>query len=109
MSVLFFEVSQDGDNWSPVGELHPGDQYGSVSDQHDDGSSNIYIFGVDPSENVGEVKRSLVGIDMEIGETREIDSVGFETVARLAPGEYHEMMLKTRRSAATMLIRFTYS
>lgn len=108
MSVLFFEVSRDGDTWAPAGELHPGDRYGSMSDQHDDGTTNVYIFGVDAKEDIGEVKRSIGGIDSETRETRDITAIGFETVARLAPGEHHEMMLKTRRSPATILIRFTY-
>lgn len=109
MAMLLFEISRDGEEWSPVGELHSGDQYGSISDQHDDGSSDVYIFGVDPTENVGEVKRSLGGIDIETSETREINSIGLELVARLDPGEHLEMMIKTRRSVGTMLIRFTYS
>lgn len=109
MTTLRFEVSGDGEKWSPVGELHSGDQYGSISDQHDDGSSDIYIFGVNPVENVGEVKRSIGGIDIETGETREVKSVGLELVASLDLGEHYDMTIKTRRSSGAMLLRFTYS
>lgn len=106
--ALQFEISKDGQEWSQVGELHPGDPYGSISDQHDDGSRDVYIFGVDPVDNVGEVKRSIGGVDIETEKTREISSIGLELVARLNPGEHHEMMIKTRRSAGAMLIRFMY-
>ncbi len=109
MTMLLFEKSRDGEEWAPVGELHPGDKYGSISDQLDDGSSDAYIFGIDPIENVGEIKRSIGGICIDTSETRELKSIGLELVARLDPGEHHEMMIKTRRSAGTLLIRFTYS
>lgn len=109
MPKLYVEMSpNDGEVWVPIGEQGPEDRYGSVSDVHDDGSSDVYIFGVDPVENVGEIKRSVQGVDVVSGNTREIDSVDLEEVARLSPGEQHEMTVRPRPSPAAMLIRFTY-
>lgn len=108
MSVLRFERN-NGEEWSTVVELGPGDRYGSISDQHNDGSRDVYSFGVDPVDNVGEVKRSKGGVDIEVVGDRLIHSEGLESVARLNPGENYEMEIKSPRSPAAMLIRFTYT
>jgi hypothetical protein len=85
------------DHWQLIGRIVLGNPDGSISDNHD-GGRDIYLFGVDPIENQGYVKRSKVGIDRVTEKTRAISSLGFTTVAALNDGESHTITVKTDKS-----------
>lgn len=99
---------QDADKWFLAGQIKPGDPDGSISDNHAAGR-DIYLFGVDPINNQGYIKRSESGTDEADPKTRIIHSVGFSAVAALNPGESYEMTVHTDASEwQARRIRFTY-
>ncbi len=67
----------DSKQWADIGPITLGDRDGSISDNHQEGR-DIYVFGVDPIENQGYIKKSTFGIDIIEGEERGLDSAGFD-------------------------------
>lgn len=98
---------QNSDEWILAGIIRPGDPDGSISDNHKDGR-DIYLFGVDPINNQGYVKRSEFGLDEATSEVRIIDSIGFTAVASLDPGESYELAVRTDVSSRQRRVRFRY-
>src|ERR1700722_11976619 len=95
LKVELYNASTDG--WRPLGEIKPGEQNGSLSDNLPDGKRDVYMFGVDEETNSGFILRSVAGIDIENSGTRAINSLAFAVVARLLDGDSHEMMIRTDR------------
>jgi hypothetical protein len=95
------------DTWTSVGQIKFGDPDGTISDNHKDGR-DIYLFGVDPVENQGYIKRSAGGIDIAEGNTRTVDSLGFVAIAELDPNQSYELTVKTDISSMPRRIKFTY-
>lgn len=95
-----------GGGWREVGWMKPGSMPGSLS-HNDEGRRDVIRFSC--TDEGGLVLRSRGGVDQEYGpngEVRVIDSVGFVEVARLAPGEQHEMWLRTDRMDRPARFRF---
>lgn len=93
--------------WVSIPGIQLGDRDGTVSDNTPEGR-DIYLFGVDPIENQGYIKRSTAGIDTAGSSTRLVDSAGFVTVAALQPEESFELTVKTDTSPKPRTLRFTY-
>lgn len=96
------------EQWALAGELQPGQRDGSISDNHSAGR-DVYIFGVDPTENRGYVKKSAFGMDTADKVIRAIDTTNFIEVTYLEPGESYEMEVRTDSSTQPRKIRLTYS
>jgi hypothetical protein len=96
------------DDWRQAGPIiNPGDPYGSISDNTKNGR-DVYYFGVDLIEGTAVVKRSEAGIDVDLGGSRRISSIGGVLVASLNPGEHYEMTIKTDRSPSPLSVKFTH-
>lgn len=110
MAPLSIEIYNQGvDLWIKAGELKPGDQPGSLSDNKPDGSRDIYLFECAPDDLSSTVYRSEVGADIEVGQLRVVDPVGnLEVIKRLKQGESFEMEIKTDKSPEPHRIRFTH-
>ncbi len=80
---------------------------GSVSDNNP-GRRDVYIFQCMADDSKSVLYRSKQGIDMGIGDFREVISTGAEVVKELRKGESYEMSLKTDKSTEPMRIRFTH-
>lgn len=93
--------------WVSVPGIQLGDRDGTVSDNTAAGR-DVYLFGVDPIENQGYIKRSTAGIDTADSHTRRVDSAGFVTVAALQPDESYELTVRTDASLEPRTLRFTY-
>ena len=109
MSPLKVELyNANADDWLPVAEIDAGEPNGSFSDNLPDGTRDVYMFGVDRENERGFVLRSLGGLDIEVSDTRRLDSLGFDEIASLTNGESYEMMIKTDKSPDPRIIRFQY-
>ncbi len=95
------------DDWMALNDVKVGDPDGSISDNQPDGR-DIYIFGIDPIENCGYIKKSKLGFDTERADTRAISSLGFVTIAALAHQESFVLTVQTDKSPETRDLRFTY-
>lgn len=110
MSPLKVEIySSSSEAWRLVAELNADDLNGSISDNLADGTRNIYMFGVNKTGRSAFIARSILGLDVERGAQRVVDSSGFETIALLKSGESYEMDVKTDRSPEPRKIRFSFS
>lgn len=109
MPPLRIEVySADHHKWYEAGTINPGDPYGSISDNTEQGR-DIYYFGVDMLEGKAVIKKNDLGVDIEIGPTRVIHGLGETTLlASLDPGEEFEMEVKTDVSKSKRRIKFTH-
>lgn len=99
--------NKERQQWTLAGEVKLGDPDGSISSNTTEGR-DVYIFGVDPIENQGYIKRSVFGDDELDSQKRSISSVGFIAVATLHDSESHEMTVLTDKSTKPRHIRFTY-
>lgn len=108
MSPLKVEIyNQEVDLWARVCEVGFSDGQGSISDNHAEGR-DVYLFGVDPVENQGYIKKSKLGVDFEVATHRSISSAAFVTIAALNAGESHELTVKTDISPEPRRLKFTY-
>ena len=109
MPPLRIEVlDQNTEQWHEAGVINPGDPYGSISDNTDQGRE-VYYFGVDMLEGKAVIKKSLGGIDVAIASGRLISNqAGLAIVAELEPGEQHQLNVKTDISSEPKQIRFTH-
>ena len=111
MAPLHIEMFRPTDEkWVRLGEVHPTDPPGSISDNKPNGERNLYIFECKKDDSQSTICRSGQGVDMEIGRFREalIDSSKLEIVRELKDGESFEMEIKTDRSPEKRKIRFTH-
>ncbi len=95
------------EDWIALNDVKVGDRDGSLSDNQPDGR-NVYIFGVDPIENLGYIKKSELGVDTEQADARVVSSLGFVTIAALAHQESFELTVLPDRSPEPRHLRFTY-
>lgn len=105
---LTVEMLRPGtDEWADIGPIALGDPDGTISDNNE-GGRDLYLFGVDPVENQGYIKKSTFGVDITEGEVRGVDSAGFVTIAALNNGESHELTVRTDTTPDPRTLRFTY-
>lgn len=95
------------DEWTRLNDIRLGDRDGTVSDNHETGR-DVFLFGVDPIENQGYVKKSVLGVDATESSTRMVSSAGFVTIAALETGESYELTVHTDKSPEPRRLRFTY-
>jgi hypothetical protein len=108
MSPLKIEACPEGSNdWRPLANINLGDKDGTVSDNHTEGR-DIYLFGINPLENEGYIKKSKAGIDAADPSIRVVSSDGFETVKTLDPDESYELTVTPDRQTRAITFRFTY-
>lgn len=85
--------------WRELGRLNAGDPQGSMS--HNPEGREVVVFGCYGDYSL--VERSRGGGDKELGAGRVIATLGFETLARLGPGQNFEAIL--RRDGQTLPTR----
>ena len=97
-------------NWVRVGEIHPTDPKGSMSDNKSDGNRDVYMFGCEPDDSKSTIYRSGAGVDTEVGVFREIsmDPSRLEVVRELRNGESYEMDVNTDKSPEKKKVRFIH-
>lgn len=95
--------------WVKAGEVKPGDQPGSISDNIQQGRQ-VYLFSCKKDDSGSIIYRSKLGVDVDLSNTARLVSnlTGFETVKELSKGESFEMSVKTDRSPEPRHIRFTH-
>lgn len=111
MSPLKVEVSRTGTEWVQAGPLiKPGDPSGSMSNNKEDGSRELYFFECSPDDSRSTIYKSGAGFDVDLGLLRasEIDTSRLEVIRELLKGETYEMEVKTDRSLEKIKVRFTH-
>lgn len=110
MPPLNLEVFNAQKNeWVKIGELKPGQQPGSVSQNKPDGSREVYIFECKTDDSESTIYRSQAGVDIATPQTRAIGTAGLEKVAILKDGESHKISIKTDVNEIRKVIRFTHT
>ncbi len=103
--------SGDKSKWVDVGEVKPGEQPGSLSQNRPDGTREVILFSCASDNSQSTIYRSKSGIDLVVGNIRAIvnDMENWETVKVLKDGDPpHIMSLKTDVSPQRRIIRFTH-
>lgn len=103
---LYVEIRKPG-AWIQVGApLTEGDAPGSISHHAPDGRQ-IYVFACLGDRSV--VRRSIAGLDMEIGMARVISAAGLEDVAVLTPEDPEcEIWVSSKRSREPRRMRLRH-
>lgn len=109
MSPLRIEAFNSGiGEWVTAGKIYPGDQPGSISQNKPDGEREIYLFECKEGDEKSVIYRSKEGFDISSPTSRTIGTAGLETVATLKDREHYEISIKTDKSEARTVVRFTH-
>ncbi len=95
--------------WLRVGEVGPQDRPGSMSDNKPDGKRDVYQLECAEDDSRSIISRSQLGIDLDSGGTRNINSKGFEVIKNLAKEQSFEMSLTHDGKLEPRRYRFTHT
>lgn len=95
------------DRWAEAATLASSDPPGSISTNLPDGGRDVIMFRYCGGHSL--IERSVGGVDglADHGAARVIATDGTEVLARLLPGQSHEMTVTTDRGL-TCLVRWTH-
>lgn len=110
MTYILIEArpTENPDGWTEIGIVCPGDQPGSMTSFFRSGHRDVLVFGW--GENICGVEDgpgvwlSMLGVDVEVGPGRRVDTVGLERLADLAEGPYEH---ETKFHEAPVAVRFS--
>jgi hypothetical protein len=109
MASLQLELEVSKGRWATIGTVKPGDPPGSISDNQEDGSRDIYLFECARDGSKSTLYRSKGGIDGVVGPNRVVNMAdGAEIVKELMAGEPYEMEVKPDRCPEPKKVRFTH-
>lgn len=110
MAPLHIETFNPGrKEWVRVGEIHPTDLPGSISNNKPDGKRDIYQLKCEKDDSKSVIFKCIAGVDTEVGTFRAIIPISkMEVVKELTRGESFEMDIRTDRSTVSRKIRFTH-
>lgn len=91
-------------------ELKPGDPSGSMSNNNEDGSRDLYLFECADDDSKSIIYRSGFGTDVDLGAKRVVsmDPSKLEVVKELKRDESYEMEFNTDQSPEPRKVRFTH-
>ncbi len=107
MPLKLETYNRETKSWIEVGVLHPGSYPGSISNISQ-GSRQIYLFECAKDDSHSAIYRSLAGVDIEEGITREVISTRFVKLMELKRRESYVLEVKTDKSPEKRPIKFTH-
>lgn len=109
MSPLNIEVLHPEKNeWLHVGQVQPGQQPGSISQNKPDKTRELYYFECRPDDSESIIYKSKAGVDVSTQQIRIFSTVGLEKAAVLRDGESYVSSIKTDIGDVRRPIRFTH-